>query len=162
MNNGDLCSKCSPPMLSLSSSLEGSENWRSSIMNSCPKKLKCIFLYRPYSALGPIQSVGPLKACYIFPPMADLFVPTPTRLLREAFGPCSNYAQRLLTNISTTVYSSFIQLTELGRHGENENAQTSKRQQRLIPTRAPLIACPASYRCDITLHYTIAVPSIYT
>ena len=46
------------------------------------------------------------------------------------------YAQRLLTHIYTTVTVckftyiasySFIQLSELGRHGESENAQTSKR-----------------------------------
>ena len=43
--------------------------------------------------------------------------------------------QRLLTHMSTTVYSqvgafSFIQLSRLRRREENENAQTSKRWQR--------------------------------
>ena len=41
---------------------------------------------------------------------------------------------------------SFIQLCELERHGENGNVQTSKRYQRGIRTRAPLIASPAFYR----------------
>ena len=31
------------------------------------------------------QSVGPLTAVYTYPPLADMFIPTPTRLLLEAF-----------------------------------------------------------------------------
>ena len=37
------------------------------------------------AGLRSIQFVGPLKALYTFPPLADLFIPTPTRLLWEAF-----------------------------------------------------------------------------
>ena len=43
---------------------------------------------------------------------------------------CSNYTRRLFTHISSAVYSqvqySFIQLSELGHRGENENAQILK------------------------------------
>ena len=40
--------------------------------------------------------------------LADLFIPTPTRLLCEAFYTGSNYARRLLTHISTAVYSHVL------------------------------------------------------
>ena len=49
-----------------------------------------------------------------------------TRLLREAFN------HTAITYISTTLYIakySFIQLSELGHRGENENAKASKQQQ---------------------------------
>ena len=55
-----------------------------------------------------IQSAGPLKALYIFPPLVDLFIPTPTRLLREAFQPGSNYVRTQVTHISITVYSQVL------------------------------------------------------
>ena len=60
-------------------------------------------------------------------PLTDLFIPTPTRLLWEAFKQCSNYAQQLNTHISTTsiARNSFIQLSELGHRGENEKAKGS-------------------------------------
>ena len=32
-----------------------------------------------------IQSIGPLKALYTYPPLAALFIPTPIRRLSEAF-----------------------------------------------------------------------------
>ena len=54
-----------------------------------------------------IQSVGPLKALYTCP-VVELFIPTPARLLREAFYPCSNYARRLFTHICTAVCSQVL------------------------------------------------------
>ena len=72
------------------------------------------------------QSVGPLKALY-----TDLFIPTPTRLLWEAFKPRRNYVQ-LRPDYSLAFPSlykarySFIQLSELGHRAENEKAQTLK------------------------------------
>ena len=73
-----------------------------------------------------IHSIGPIKERYTSPP------PPPTRLLWEAFSHAAIAEQRLFTHISTAVYSQvlFIQPNELGRRGENENAQSSKRQQR--------------------------------
>ena len=46
--------------------------------NVSVKKLKVCFYIAQFS-------VGPLKALYTFPPLADVFTPTPTWLLREAF-----------------------------------------------------------------------------
>ena len=43
------------------------------------KKVK-VDLYVFYSAVS-----SPLDRSYTFPPLAELFIPTPTRLLREAF-----------------------------------------------------------------------------
>ena len=61
-----------------------------------------------------IQPLGRLKALYNLPPLTALFILTPIRLLLEAFYPCRNYAQRLLTHISTTVYSQvLIDIAEL-------------------------------------------------
>ena len=46
---------------------------------------KCIVkVCLSYRAVS-IQSVGLLKALYTFPPLTDLFIPTPTLLLLEAF-----------------------------------------------------------------------------
>ncbi len=65
-------------------------------------------------------------------PLADLSVPAPTRLPWEAFS----HAAIMRKDYSLTfpplsiARYSFIQLTELGRRGENENAQTLKQQQR--------------------------------
>ena len=55
--------------------------------------------------------------------LARLFIPTPTS---------SNYTQRLFTHISTTVYTQvlIVQLSELGRREENENAKALKRLRR--------------------------------
>ena len=69
-----------------------------------------------------IQSVGLLKAVYTFPPLADLFIPTPTRLLLE----------KLRNDYSLTcpplyiVRYSCVQLCILRLREENENAQPSK------------------------------------
>ena len=55
--------------------------------------------------------------------LARLFIPTPTS---------SNYARRLFTHISTTIYTQvlIVQLSELGRREENENAKALKRLRR--------------------------------
>ena len=60
--------------------------------------------------------------------LAHLFA-APTRLLWEAFRQAVVTAQRLITHIPTASIArySFIQLSEMGRRGENENGQTSKR-----------------------------------
>ena len=56
-----------------------------------------------------------------FPPLADLFIPTPTHSSHAAI------AQRLVTHIvSTTIYSQVLIYTAEWTE-ENENAQTSKR-----------------------------------
>ena len=47
---------------------------------------------------------------------------------------------------------SFIQLSELGHRGENENAQTSKRYQREDSNPALSITSPACYRRVTALH----------
>ena len=62
--------------------------------------------YVLYSAVS--SPFGPLKALNTFPPLTDLFIPTPTRMLLEAFLPCKKYVQRLFTHISTTVYSHVL------------------------------------------------------
>ena len=52
----------------------------------------------------------PVKALYTSPPPppADLFIPTPTRLLWEAFSHSAINARRLFADISTTVYSRVL------------------------------------------------------
>ena len=64
--------------------------------------------------------------------MAELFILAPTRLLWEEFSHAAITAWRLFTHIPTAVHAShsFIQPSELGCRGENENAQASKQQQR--------------------------------
>ena len=60
-------------------------------------------------------------------PLADLFIPTPTPIPWEAFSHAA-ITLRLFTQFpppSITRYL-FIRLSELGRCGENENAQTLK------------------------------------
>ena len=64
----------------------------------CKKKGKCMF----YTAKYPVCWTA--KSGLHFPPLVDLFIPTPTRLLREAFQPGSNYVRTQVTHISTTVY----------------------------------------------------------
>ena len=61
-------------------------------------------------------------------PLTDLFIPTPNRLLWEAFWPRSNYARTLFAHIlllRPIARYSFKQLSELGHREDNENAQTS-------------------------------------
>ena len=64
------------------------------------KKVKISFFKAQYSVHWTAQSAFHLCPP---PPMADLFFPTPTRLLWEALR--SNYEWRLFTHMSTTVYS---------------------------------------------------------
>ena len=63
-----------------------------------------------------------------FAPLAGLFIPTPTRLLWEAQShaaiTCEDYS--LTFPPPSLARYSFIQLSDLGHHGENENAQSSK------------------------------------
>ena len=65
----------------------------------------------------------PLAKRFTLHPLADLFIPAPTRLLWEA-STCEDDSFTL-PPLSIT-RCSFIQLNELGHRGENENAQTSK------------------------------------
>ena len=68
----------------------------------------------------------------ILHPLADVLIPAPTRLLLEAFSEAAitrEYYSLTFPPLSIARYS-FIQPSELGRHGENENTQASKRQQR--------------------------------
>ena len=68
-----------------------------------------------------------------YPVRPVLFIPIPTRLLWKAFSHVAINAQILFTHMfqpmSVGRYS-FIQLIELGHHGEKENVQTTKWQQR--------------------------------
>ena len=52
--------------------------------------------------------------------LVDLFIPTPTPLLLEAFSHPAAKSIRM-----SIAWYSFTQLGELRHHGENENAQTS-------------------------------------
>ena len=65
----------------------------------------------------------PWQACLFGSP----FIQAPTRLLWEAFSHTEITARILFTHIASY---SFVQLSELGHRGENENAQASKQQQR--------------------------------
>ena len=58
---------------------------------------------------------------FTFHPLADLFIPTPTS---HAAIPREDYSLTF-PPLSTARYS-FMQLSELGHLGENENAQTLK------------------------------------
>ena len=62
-------------------------------------------------------------------PLADLFIPTPSGLLWEAFSHVAITARRLSILIFASAWYSFIQLTELWQRGMNEIAKASKRPQ---------------------------------
>ena len=68
--------------------------------------------------MSSVQTVGPLKALYTFTPLADMLIPTPTQLLREAFKPCTNYVRAKTKSLTFPPLSiarySFKQLSELG------------------------------------------------
>ena len=85
------------------------------------KKMKVCFIERS------IQSVGPLKSLYA---LYRLFIPPPSRLLREVFShaaiTCEDFSL-IFPLPSIIARYSFIQLSGLGRREENENAQISKR-----------------------------------
>ena len=78
------------------------------------------------------KSGGLLKALYTSP--TGRHVHSDTYLAsRESIKPYRNCGTNTIhSHISTAVYSrySFIQLSELGHRGDNENARASKRQQR--------------------------------
>ena len=59
---------------------------------------------------------------------------------------------------------SFIQLSDLGRRGENKNAETSKRQKSEIQTRALSLASPAFYSSTtywVSIYYTHIIYLLY-
>ena len=61
-------------------------------------------------------------------PLADLFIPTPIRLLWEAFSQAAITARRQTTHIFLPLSFArflFIHLSELGHRGDNKNAQVS-------------------------------------
>ena len=101
-----------------------------------------------------IQSVGPLKVLYTFPPLADLFIPAPTRLLWEAFSHTAN---------SIIAGYSFIQLNGLTHCGLNKNVRASK-QQRWGFDRTLLIESLAfySYTELNALFLTAVIHILYT
>ena len=65
--------------------------------------------------------------------LVDLFFPTPSRLLWKEFSHTASNARRLSTHMFPPLFIdrySFIQLSELGRRGGNENAHASKLHQK--------------------------------
>ena len=78
-----------------------------------------------YSA---VSSPWDCSKCITFHPLADLFIPTPFRLLWEAFSNLQlllgNYAFKY-PHLSVARYS-FIQLSEPLQRGMNEIAKDSK------------------------------------
>ena len=75
-----------------------------------------------YSAVS-----GPLRACYTSP-SGKLFSPAPTLFLREAFSHAAITREDYsftFPALSIARYL-FIQLSELGHRGVNENAKTLK------------------------------------
>ena len=81
--------------------------------------------------LSSVSSPWDCSKCFTFHPQADLFIPTPSRLLWEAFSHATITARRPFVHISTCAVArySFIQLSELWQCGMNEIAKASKRQQ---------------------------------
>ena len=76
---------------------------------------------------GPLD----LSKCFKRHPCPHLFIPTPIRLLWEAFDHAAIIAPRLFTHIfnhylQTRAKYSFKQLSELGRRVENETTQALK------------------------------------
>ena len=106
--------------------------WNTFVMclNIKQRSKRYFVLYSPVSS--PLDRSNALH----FPPLEDLLIPTPTRLLREVFQLARiNYTRILFTHISPAVYMvyiarySFIQLSRLRHRRENKNAQTSKQKQ---------------------------------
>ena len=57
------------------------------VCHRCVSLLLLLKTKKRYVFIWPsIQSFGPLKALYTFPPLADLFISTPTRLLLKALS----------------------------------------------------------------------------
>ena len=70
-------------------------------------------------------------------PLADLFIPIPTRLRWEAFSHPEMNAQRLFTLIFNAVYCQVLIYTaeELGHRGDKETGQVSKQEPRGLRVR---------------------------
>ena len=69
--------------------------------------------------------------CFRLSPLADMFVPTPTWLLWEEFNLAVLHKDCSFTFIHMSIARySFIQLSELRSRGQNENATSSKQQER--------------------------------
>ena len=100
------------------------------------------FYIAQYSVRWPAQS-----ASHFLPSLTDLFIPTP---FSASPGSILAMQQLRATTKSLTfppVYSQVLIYTTESRgiYGEKENAQSSKRYQRGIRTRAHTIASPALY-----------------
>ena len=95
-------------------------------------------------------------------PLADLFVPTPTRLGKHSATLqllCEDYSFKF-----APVYT-FIQLSELGCCGEYENAQYSKQLQRGIKSSLSIKSdiLPLSYRAqqfNVVTYEISRIPSV--
>ena len=61
-----------------------------------------------YTAQYPVRWTAQTSKLFTLQSLTDLFIPTPTRLLWEAFSHTIITAWRLLTHISTTVYSKVL------------------------------------------------------
>ena len=77
----------------------GKKKWNSKYAS--PVKV-CCYTAR-YSVRRTVQS-----ALHKFHPLAELFIPSPARLLWEALSHYAITARRLFTHISTTVYSQVL------------------------------------------------------
>ena len=81
-----------------------------------------------------VQSIVPLKAVYT----SHLGRHIPLRnqpIFLGSIRPRRNYCEKTIQSLSTAVYGvscSLIQLSELRRRGENDNARASKQQQELL------------------------------
>ena len=98
-----------------------------------------------------------LKVLYTFPPLADLFIATPTRLLWEAHQhsscaaiTCEDYS-RTFPLLSIATYS-FIQQSELGCQWRERKCPNFETVAMGIRSRVLSIASPAFYHRANTLH----------
>ena len=111
------------------------------------------FLYRRYPVSWTAQTT-----LHFLPSLADLFIPTPTRLLWEAFWPCSNYARRLFTHIFTTVYTQVLIYTAewTGASGKERKCPNFETVAKGTRIRVLSIASPAFYLWVTALHPCMA------
>ena len=94
------------------------------------------------------------SASHFLPSLADLFIPTPTPGRILAMQQLSATTKSLTFPPLLIARYSFIQLwVNWGVNGESEKAQSSKRYQRGIRTRAHLIVSPAFYHWATALHF---------
>ena len=92
-----------------------------------------------------IQSVVMLKAFYTLPRGTPVHSDTNSFLWEASHAAIMRDDYSLIFPPPSMARYSFIQMSELRHHGENENVQTSKRQQREIRTWCLSIASPAFY-----------------